>query len=602
MVNNEDIEIDKENAHVELNDIIIDMEENQTKKKSWSDRMKKIEQVWSSGFDDVLLAPRFVPLRSVPNCSTCGSKNMERYKEDSKSIVITLEGRYMLSHYLLVCNSCKQCENPFVLKNIIASGFWPTTPTNFNYLIKTDVFLLWDQFRKSMPGSSVSSFLQSLNALTVFHGRKESDVSCGGDWTAARNLPRKKSTLDDTGLQVATCRHQFVQKSLNMKRGEIFAYSHFIVRNFVLPNNITFMFSDVMCKLYKYLCRAEPKVVQHLKGALSVMHAKGHSINCQIVKKPEAAMFWNKRKSLNLVDDIMKKYRRNVNDDDVILLRTGLQFAENQLWKGLQQFTPLEPDVLEYYSSFIVNRNATSDKVNDILQSEDESSDEWDDEIEKRITDIESDTDVDPGDLDVYSIRNTGIVLTRSLKLKEIVNQQLPSQSIILPNGFSQGTMNHRNGSNSCTLIAILVGLVFSNFSDDVLHPNDIIGMEQTVKLFVGAMETGNMLNDYDEFMHVAEALERMHQLNIELKHEQNCFASDLASAIKNIDSLFCLVQFCGKSCLVVKKEELFFLFDSHSHEGKGGLIFWHTDPIVLVGKLNILSEKAMCYLCSLVY
>ena len=120
--------------------------------------------------------------------------------------------------------------------------------------------------------------------LTYHFSKGNTDVSCGGEWTAAKNLPRKRSSVDCTGLEVATCRHQLAQKALNMKRGEIFAYSHFIVRNFVLPNNITLMFADVMCKLYKYLCRVEPRFEKNLKGALSVMHAKGHSINCQVRK------------------------------------------------------------------------------------------------------------------------------------------------------------------------------------------------------------------------------------------------------------------------------------------------------------------------------
>ena len=81
---------------------------------------------------------------------------------------------------------------------------------------------------------------------------------------------------------MATCRHQLGQKALNMKRGELYAYALYLIKQHALPNHVEFIFADVMCKLWKFLKKVDPSVVAHLKGALSVMHAKGHSLDCQV--------------------------------------------------------------------------------------------------------------------------------------------------------------------------------------------------------------------------------------------------------------------------------------------------------------------------------
>ena len=66
-----------------------------------------------------------------------------------------------------------------------------------------------------------------------------------------------------------------------MKRGEIYAYPMYLLQTFIIPNNTTFIFAGVMCKLWPNLCGMDPIISKKIKGALSVMHAKGHN--------PEAA-------------------------------------------------------------------------------------------------------------------------------------------------------------------------------------------------------------------------------------------------------------------------------------------------------------------------
>ena len=98
-----------------------------------------------------------------------GSEPSRDYACSNHAILIL--GRFELMKYHIVCANCSIKQNPFTLKNILQSGFWPCSPNTFNCLVHVQTFILWDQFRKQMPGSSEKSFLESLNALTYMYGR-----------------------------------------------------------------------------------------------------------------------------------------------------------------------------------------------------------------------------------------------------------------------------------------------------------------------------------------------------------------------------------------------------------------------------------------------
>jgi hypothetical protein len=86
-------------------------------------------------------------------------------------IIFVILGRFELLRYQYKCDSCGLKQDPFDLRTILKSGYWPCSPKKFGCLIQTTVFEFWDQFRKQMPGSSERSFLESLNAFTKLHGR-----------------------------------------------------------------------------------------------------------------------------------------------------------------------------------------------------------------------------------------------------------------------------------------------------------------------------------------------------------------------------------------------------------------------------------------------
>ncbi|XDV25667.1 hypothetical protein PO909_029546 [Leuciscus waleckii] len=131
----------------------------------------------------------------------------------------------------------------------------------------------------------VSKFVDYINEKTKHSVGKG---VCGtSQWTAAReSVPKKVNKLDEEGMEVAVCRHGVLLRSLNMMRGEIFAYPMYLQKE-MTPRNVQFMCTDVICKYWLYLQRVvndcpELSPLLDMKPFLSVMHAKAHSWKCEI--------------------------------------------------------------------------------------------------------------------------------------------------------------------------------------------------------------------------------------------------------------------------------------------------------------------------------
>lgn len=62
------------------------------------------------------------------------------------------------------------------------------------------------------------------------------DNVCGSsEWRAANNQPLKRAKLDETGLEIAGCRHGLAQCAVNMYQGELYGYEHYIQRYQMQP-------------------------------------------------------------------------------------------------------------------------------------------------------------------------------------------------------------------------------------------------------------------------------------------------------------------------------------------------------------------------------
>lgn len=64
---------------------------------------------------------------------------------------------------------------------------------------------------------------------------------CGeSHWRAASNKGRKTAKLDETGLEIAGCRHGLAQWAVNMYQGELYGYAHYIQVKKMIPAGVAF--------------------------------------------------------------------------------------------------------------------------------------------------------------------------------------------------------------------------------------------------------------------------------------------------------------------------------------------------------------------------
>ena len=61
-----------------------------------------------------------------------------------------------------------------------------------------------------------------------------------------------------------------------------------------MKQNVKFVFADVICKLWNFMVRLDPTIGERANGALSVMHAKGPNLECQVI-----LFLIKKKKNLN---------------------------------------------------------------------------------------------------------------------------------------------------------------------------------------------------------------------------------------------------------------------------------------------------------------
>ncbi|XP_044163520.1 uncharacterized protein LOC114951222 isoform X3 [Acropora millepora] len=183
---------------------------------------------------------------------------------------------------------------------------------------------------------------------------KVGDNRCGDShWRAANNSGRKSAKLDETGLEIAGCRHGLAQWAVNMFQGELFGYANYIHLKKMIPSGVKYFWEDIVCKYWKWARKAGGLDGSNMKPALSVMHAKAHNWTCQVIWGgrwqvgsacstgeeveqinshmsrcgnttkymlpenreeliTEHVLSWNKRKIFDLVQSLEKRYTRAI--------------------------------------------------------------------------------------------------------------------------------------------------------------------------------------------------------------------------------------------------------------------------------------------------
>ena len=92
--------------------------------------------------------------------------------------------------------------------------------------------------------------------------------------------------MDETGLEVAGCRHSLALAAVNMYQGELFGYAHYLQINRLVAQGVKFLWQDVVCKYWPWFTslpkELSPAGAFLMKPALSIMHGKAHIWSCQV--------------------------------------------------------------------------------------------------------------------------------------------------------------------------------------------------------------------------------------------------------------------------------------------------------------------------------
>ena len=91
--------------------------------------------------------------------------------------------------------------------------------------------------------------------------------------------------------------------------------------------------------------------------------------------------------------------------------------------------------------------------------------------------------------MDFDLILSTGCDLMGQLDLTDFLDDVV--ECLFLPSEFSQGSISGRNGSNDCSLIALLLGFSITHLSMQGVRE---ICLRQIMPIFIGCMEIGNLL------------------------------------------------------------------------------------------------------------
>ncbi|XP_045586441.2 uncharacterized protein [Procambarus clarkii] len=121
---------------------------------------------------------------------------------------------------------------------------------------------------------------------TIQNLKTQSSHMCGvSTLKAAKNKPVSFRSLDETGISMASCRHGIILAALNMYRGELYSYAHYLQMNRL--QNVSFICQDIICKYWpwalKISSREQKFSLRQGKPFLGVLHAKGHSWYCQVL-------------------------------------------------------------------------------------------------------------------------------------------------------------------------------------------------------------------------------------------------------------------------------------------------------------------------------
>ncbi|XP_065909643.1 uncharacterized protein [Dysidea avara] len=226
----------------------------------------------------------------IPSLSTGGFiRTLEKISADNARVPVINQTTFMKSfeeyrymrldilklkkHPLLQCPACFEDHHSMHVDGNRKLYRFSKVPRGIRTLYYKDLFICKNE--------EVDAHLQQV-------GYRDDTATgmCGTTrWKAAKATSKTMRNLDETGLVVAGCHHTLALKVVNMFRGELFGYTHFLHTGELCERNVKFMWQDVVCQYFPWSERVNfdcPEALD-MKPCLPIMHLKAHSWHCQIL-------------------------------------------------------------------------------------------------------------------------------------------------------------------------------------------------------------------------------------------------------------------------------------------------------------------------------
>lgn len=164
-------------------------------------------------------------------------------------------GWFDFSKLNYICTACGKDLETINLAVVVKAGYCPGSPNGVSNISHQDLFVLWNALQKEDAWNIWKCFCRSFRRCVIIERRRnpshygncfickkedldnhikadyskqkftkqsEDNNSCGEiHWKAAGNKLKERANADETGLEIAGCRHGLAQWAVNMYQGEI---------------------------------------------------------------------------------------------------------------------------------------------------------------------------------------------------------------------------------------------------------------------------------------------------------------------------------------------------------------------------------------------
>lgn len=271
------------------------------------------------------------------------------------------------------------------------------------------------------------------------------------------------------------------------------------------------------------------------------------------------------------------------------LLEQGKQFCLKQVAAGLNAFASVLSDELHSFQDLVVDSEGDEADIEEDTEFEDETgAEEDDDEVEDQRTAIDDEaTDhAAPDDSELADFNKVAHDL-QSLPIT-LRSEEINANICVwyFHEELSQSTLNGRNGSNACSMIAISVACFFARRSlripDRGILPNDF------VTTFCCCMELGNRMYDIrrdslpNRYLSIEEAVTLLpftditvtqpYPVRLEDDHEMSTICGQLGRLSEN-KTYFVTIVINEKTSLFMLCPPRVVYLDTHPHGIHGAVV-----------------------------